>query len=215
MMARELEAKLPLPDPPSLRARLAELNAPPVASFQEENRFFDLPGDSLRLADRALRLRTETPRSDAAPPFSVRHCLTHKGPRLRDTAPGLKAREETETDVASASDTAAVLEALGFELRFRFEKRRDRHIVAGCRVEIDELPEIGFFVEVEGPDPDTIESTLRELGLADSPREALGYLSLLRNHAETHSGPGNPARGSVETFLFGHVRLSGERGGGG
>ena len=185
-MPREIEAKLPLSDPAALRRRLAALGRPLVASFTEDNRFFDRPGDPLRRSDKALRLRTETPRPPGAGPATS--YLTFKGPREPDpAAPGIKSRPETEAGVDDAADAAALLEALGYRQRFRFQKRRDRHeigaAVARCRVEIDELPRLGFFVEVEGPDAPAIEAAIAALGLADAPREPRGYLTLLLDAA--------------------------------
>ncbi|BAM02685.1 class IV adenylate cyclase [Phycisphaera mikurensis] len=198
-MPIETEAKLPLADPEGLRRRLAALDAPLAAAFTEDNRFFDLPGDRLRGADRALRLRTETPRAGSPHAGPPRHVLCHKGPRLPGAggaADGLKRRPEHEIVVADADGAAAFLAALGYAPRFRFEKRRDRHRLGGCVVEIDELPGLGFFVEVEGPDPDAVEATLARLGLRDAPREPRGYLALLIEGGRC--GPGDPP-----TFRFG------------
>lgn len=185
----EREVKLPLSDPDALRARLAALGSPRVAFFREENRFFDLPGDPLRAAGSALRLRTETPLpapgADAGGVGGAegaggpaRHYLTFKGPRV-PAAAGVKAREEVEADVADPGDAAALLRALGHRLRFVFEKRRERHRLGPCVVELDELPGLGFFVEVEGPGEAEIEAALRRLGLEGAPRCPEGYLSLL------------------------------------
>ncbi len=200
-MPREIEAKLPLPAPVALRGRLAALGCPLVASFTEDNRFFDRPGDPLRRADTALRLRTETPRSATAGPATS--YLTFKGPREPDpAAPGIKSRPETQAGVTDPADTAALFAALGYRQRFRFQKRRDRHEIgepdARCRVEIDELPGLGFFVEVEGPDAPAIEAALSLLGLADAPREPRGYLALLLDAA----GPTHPDGRDGPSFLF-------------
>ena len=39
----------------------------------------------------------------------------------------------------------------------------------GCLVELDELPDIGAFVEVEGPDEKTVFAVSESLGLAGEP----------------------------------------------
>lgn len=194
-MPRELEAKLPLADPAALRARLAELGSPPAERFTENNRFFDLPGEPLGRSEQALRLRTQTPwppPGQRVPGGPERHWLTHKGPREGAAGAGLKCREETEAEVADAGEAAAVFKALGYRQRFRFEKRRERHLFAGCRVEIDELPGLGFFVEVEGPDAVAIESALTQLGLGRAPREQRGYRTLLLEGAPAAPAPPAP-----------------------
>ena len=198
----EREAKLPLSDPDApriLRARLAALGSPRVAYFWEENRFFDLPGDPLRAADSTLRLRTETPLdgsgADSGEP--PRHYLTFKGPRdPAAAAAGQKLREEVEADVTDPGDAAALLRALGHGLRFAFEKRRERHRLGPCTVEIDELPSLGFFVEVEGPGEAEIEAVIREIGLGDAARSPEGYLALLLaggRRSDLEGDPGRPA----------------------
>src|SRR5690606_38713671 len=109
----------------------------------ETNLFFDTPDRSLQSADRGLRLRVN--RNIDTDECSI--VITHKGPR-REGA--FKARQETELRVGDADDAAALLEALGFVRTLTFEKRRERWELDGCGVELDELPRIGSFVEIEG-----------------------------------------------------------------
>ena len=203
-MSTETEAKLALPDPAALAARLAALGAPRVARFREDNRFFDRPGDPLRVAGSVLRLRTETPWGDAGPAGPTggppRHVLCFKGPRDAATAAlGVKQREEVEAVVADADDAAALLVALGYARRFRFQKLRERHRLGPCVVEIDRVPGLGPHLEVEGPDADAVEDTLRRLGLAKAPREPRGYLTLLLEEGRA-SNPPDAAEGPE--FLF-------------
>ena len=76
-----------------------------------------------------------------------RAILTYKGPAR--FAGGVKMREERETAVSDPDEMEAILAALGFERRFRYEKRREEWTLEGCAVALDETP-IGNFVEVEG-----------------------------------------------------------------
>ena len=91
-----------------------------------------------------LRLRTN---HDSATGTET-HIITWKGPRQ----PGaLKSREEVELTVTDPADAALLLEKLGYVKVLTFEKRRQSWQLGGCKVELDELPLLGSFVEVEGP----------------------------------------------------------------
>ncbi|MHC5103080.1 MAG: hypothetical protein ACYSOQ_06655 [Planctomycetota bacterium] len=48
-----------------------------------------------------------------------------------------------------------------------------------CEVCLDELPELGCFVEVEGPDEETISSVLRKLSLHNEPHITKSYASMM------------------------------------
>ena len=85
-----------------------------------------------------------------------------------------------------ATDDAAqaLLEALGYAPVLTFEKRRRRWQFEGCLVEIDTLPLIGSFVEIEGPSSQQVMDARRRLGLDGAPLIARSYLGLLKDHLE-------------------------------
>ena len=87
--------------------------------------------------------------------------LTYKGPAR--FAGGVKTREERETGVSDPEETEAILIALGWTRRFRYEKKREEWTLEGCAVALDQTP-IGNFVEVEG-DPPGIRRAVVALGL--------------------------------------------------
>ena len=51
--------------------------------------------------------------------------------------------------------------------------------VDGCEVCLDELPRLGTFVEVEGPDEDAITGVLEKLDLQNEPHITQSYASML------------------------------------
>lgn len=171
-MAVEIEAKMRLEDRPALEARLQEAGGQRVAELVEVNTFFDTPGGDLRAGDQGLRVRLERTADGA----SQRAIITHKGPRAQGR---LKTRQETEVDVADARAAAELLAALGFVRVVSFEKRRQRWKLEGCNVEIDALPFLGEFVEIEGPSEKTIMAVRETLGLGDSPVISASYISML------------------------------------
>ena len=148
----EIEIKLPCANLGAARKKLLGLGATGRAPLHfESNVLYDDSAGGLAESGRALRLRRA---GEAA-------FLTFKGPaRFED---GVKIREERETGVSDPEETAAILAALGFAPRFRYEKRREDWPIEGCAVALDETP-IGNFVEVEGAPPD-IRRVVLALGL--------------------------------------------------
>ncbi len=171
-MPVEIEAKMAVA---SVRARaptLKRLGATGGALTLETNVFFDISDRALLKAGSGLRLRTNR---DAATGRET-HVITHKGPLL----PGaVKNREETELTVDNAADAAALLARLGFGKTLSFQKRRESWKLGPCKIELDEVPHLGWFVEVEGPDESTVLKTREQLGLADRPITKTSYIGML------------------------------------
>ena len=77
---------------------------------------------------------------------------------------------------------------LGYQHVLSFEKRRIRYELDGCNVEMDELPIIGRFVEIEGSSEEAVIAVRTKLGLADEPIIRSSYIAMLKTHQqETHS----------------------------
>jgi adenylate cyclase class 2 len=181
-MAMEIEAKFRLHDPQALRERLAALGAAPLGRVLEHNTFFDTDELTLRTGDRGLRLRLIEP--DSGPPRAL---LTYKGPRQ---AGPFKARQEEQTEVASAEAARAILAAMGYAPRLFFQKLRESFRLGPARVELDELPELGHFLEIEAPSPEDIEAARHALGFDNEPVLHESYTGMI---AQRLSGRGGPA----------------------
>lgn len=179
-MAVEIEAKMKLADREAMIQRLQAAGGAMVEELFETNVFFDTADGLLRNSDSGLRVRSEDNVND---PAASRVVVTHKGPRL----PGpIKQRAETEMDVLDPDDAAALLTALGFAEQIRFEKRRQRWRLDDCTIELDELPHIGQFIEIEGPGEESVMKVRRKLGLADEPMIREGYASMVWTFLTTH-----------------------------
>ena len=156
----EIEIKLPANDLDAVRARLRESGATLEAAEHEEvDDLYDDRERRLSASGRALRLRRT----------GDRVILTYKGPARYQA--GAKIREERESGVSDAVELAAILERLGYERRFRYEKRREEWSWEGCVIALDATP-IGTFVEIEG-EPAAIRHVVAQLGL--DPSEAIPY----------------------------------------
>jgi len=177
-MGVEIEAKLKVDDHDAVRARLTKLGAARITRTLETNTFFDAPDALLRKSDRGLRVRQNHDLErghDSA-------VITFKGPRQ----PGaVKKRMEIETTVGDAATASELFRALGFQPTLSFEKLRESWQLAGCHIELDELPHLGKFVEIEGPDETTVLSVRRDLGLADHPAIQQSYISMLAHEAKS------------------------------
>ncbi|MFK7788195.1 MAG: class IV adenylate cyclase [Phycisphaeraceae bacterium] len=183
-MAVEIEAKMRLHNPDALIARLEELGATLKDKLSETNSYFDTPLGSLKSTDQGLRTRVEVANA-GSPDQTITTRITHKGPR---TMGQLKSRLESELDVDNARDAAVLLGALGYQHVLSFEKRRVRYLLDDCLVELDELPVIGRFVEIEGNSEAAVIAVREKLGLADEPIIRSSYIAMLKTHQqESHS----------------------------
>jgi len=178
-MAIEIEAKLRVESHGPVRSALRGAGAALIGSVLEWNQIYDRADGSLRRAGFGLRLRTMNPLGSGES-LTV---LTVKGPRL----PGpLKSREEREVVVSDAETAAGMLQMLGYVPILRYEKRRESWSLGECRIELDEPPRIGLFVEIEGPDEPSIGRVQDSLGLGHLQHTAASYVRLLRTYCDEH-----------------------------
>ena len=127
--------------------------------------------------------------------------LTFKGP----VSPGaVKAREEIETEAASASALLAICDALGFRPAFRYEKYREEFTCPGVVIAVDDTP-IGVFVEVEG-DEAAIHTLAARLGFSPADFVTASYRALFMASASAAAGaadmifPGSPGAPSASSL---------------
>ncbi|MFB6280915.1 MAG: class IV adenylate cyclase [Haloferacaceae archaeon] len=171
----EVELKVPAAHGP-VRDRLEAAGATALAETVQRDTYYDAPHRDFAETDEALRVRRT---DDGAR-------LTYKGPLVEDAG---KTRREHETAVADADETAAVLEGLGFEPAATVEKRREAWRLDGYEVVLDDVTDLGQYVEVERAVPESgidpayrgAEQVLRELGLDPADAIRTSYLGLLLN----------------------------------
>jgi len=178
-MPIEIEAKMKVPDHASVRAMLKEAGATKSGEFLETNTFFDTEDRSLLAADRGLRIRQNRNTGSGREEF----ILTLKGPRLHGQ---LKSREETEVTVGDVRMMTSVLEQLGFRVVLSFEKKRESWLLNGCHVELDEVPHLGTYVEIEGPGEEKVMNVREQLRLSDRPLVKASYIALLMTYLQEH-----------------------------
>ncbi len=176
-MAVEIEAKMKVDDLGTLRQRLEAGGASRVGEYLERNVFFDTEDRSLLAADQGLRLRQTQNMGTGERSYT----MTFKGPRQHGQ---LKSREENETTVGDFKEASALLESLGFIRILSFEKRRQTWAFGGCKVELDELPYLGSYVEIEGPKDDVVLKVRETLQLNERPLVKASYVAMLLTHLQ-------------------------------
>lgn len=176
-MPVEIEAKMKVGSFERVLAVLREHQARPLGEHIETDSFFDTADRRLLAADRGLRLRValnlETNKSEAL--------LTHKGPVGHGP---LKKRQETQTVLANPEAMAKILEQLGFMQWLKYQKRRQSWELDSCRVELDEIPHLGKFVEIEGPADEVVMKCREKLGLSSQTLIKASYVAMLTAHLQ-------------------------------
>ena len=177
-MPLEVEAKLKVDDHTAVRERLRAMGASCFGQVTETNRIFDSADRTLLAGGRGLRVRASVTADGR-----TLGTLTYKGP-LR---PGdLKSRDEIETRLEDPHAAAAILTALGFVEAVCFEKRRETWQLGGCHVDLDEVPHLGCYVEIEGSDEPAIRRVQADLGLAHLAHIPSSYIALLVKHCRAN-----------------------------
>jgi adenylate cyclase class 2 len=146
--ATEVEAKFILRHLADIRKRVLSAGGHLLTPRTlERNLRFDTPEGDLSTTLQVLRLRQDS-----------RITLTYK--RSQST----EERTEIELEVDDFHSAKALLQALGFQIVFIYEKYRETFALDPTHVMLDELP-FGCFVEVEGPTLEAVALTAATLGL--------------------------------------------------
>ncbi len=183
-MSLELESKIAVASHDPLREKLRAAGAAPHGRVLETNRLFDNADQAIFRARCGLRVRSATPlAADAPAPPAI---FTFKGPQVEDPLrrekSAFKRREEIELEISDADGMSRLLEALGYTPWLIYEKRRESWTLGPCKIELDELPQLGLYVEVEGPGDAAIRAALAALGLADQSSITHSYPALIAQH---------------------------------
>ena len=109
--------------------------------------------------------------------------VTYKGAKIRKF--GLKAREELNTAVESGEVFEKMLDRLGFTKTTEVNKWRENYRFSDAAISLDEVDELGTFVEIEIMAEDEnsnvavlIQRIAKEIGVSGEPILA-SYLELL------------------------------------
>ncbi len=169
-MCTEIEAKLKVDSLPEIEHKLAELGAEFLGEQLQTDYHFDDANATLTKTDRCLRLRKQMVGK------SESFFLTYKGAKEKSN---FKKRQEIEFEIKDADSACKLLSSLGYEQALIIEKKRRLWQLGNCEVALDQLPLLGDFVEIEGPDEEKIATVQESLGLTDLPHITESYASLV------------------------------------
>jgi adenylate cyclase class 2 len=164
----EVKIKVQLLDPLRTKIKLLPAALEAARGF-ERNIVFDTSQNKLRKQGILLRLRQQ----------GLRTILTMKMPVRENSV--YKVREETEVEVSDFASMEKVMQAIGFQIFFIYEKYREVFNALGTLIMIDETP-IGNFIEIEGS-PDRIDAVAAHLGFTTADYITDSYYQLF-----LHSG---------------------------
>ena len=173
-MPVEIEAKFRLVDPEAMRKKLAEAGAESLGTTTQCDTYYDTPDGTLLRSDQGFRIRIEQAANEKRQVL-----LTHKGPRRNGD---IKIRSETEQIFASAESADAALESMGLEPCLSLQKRRESYRLGKATIALDELPQLGFFLEIEADSEAAVQQARKALGLADEPLVVATYAELVADH---------------------------------
>ena len=174
-MCTEIEAKLKVDSLSEVEHKLGDLGARFLGEQLQTDYFFDDVNATLINADKCLRLRKQMVEK------SESYFLTYKGAKEKSN---LKRRQEIESEINDADSIYKLLLALGYEQVLIVEKKRRLWQLGSCEVALDQLPLLGDFVEIEGPNEEEITNVQNSLGLTDLPHISKSYASLLKEHLQ-------------------------------
>jgi adenylate cyclase, class 2 len=169
-MGMEIEAKLKVESLAEVERRLKDVKAEFVAQQHQRDVYYDDPLRALEGGDRCLRLRYQ--RIGDLEEFF----LTHKGPKQKDD---FKKREEIEVSVGDGQALDRLLTSVGFRQALVVTKTRRVWRMGGCLVALDEVADLGTFVEIEGPHDKAIKAVQKGLGLDGLSHVLKGYASMM------------------------------------
>ncbi|MEE9370226.1 MAG: class IV adenylate cyclase [Sedimentisphaerales bacterium] len=175
-MCTEIETKLKVDSLPEIEHKLDELGAKFLGEQLQTDYFFDDINATLTKTDRCLRLRRQKVGK------SESFFLTYKGTKEKSN---LKKRQEIESEITDANSVHKLLLALGYEQVLIVEKKRRLWQFDNCEVALDQLPLLGEFVEIEGPNEEKIVAVQNTLGLTGLPHILKSYASLLKETTPT------------------------------
>ncbi len=133
----EVESKYRSPGNDKVEKTLIRLGAKKTSEGVMEDVYFSHPSRDFGKTDEALRLRKSQDQVE----------LTYKGPRMHTQ--NTKAREEITLRTDNPLAVQRIIERLGFRESYNVRKRRVSYLLDKLRVDVDDVDELGEFVELE------------------------------------------------------------------
>lgn len=176
----EVEQKYQLPDPLMLKSSLREKDAKKLGSERQVDVYYNAPHRNFLAAANIsewLRIRTE---EDGKTSINYKHWLPLKA-KIKTHC------DEYESAVQDGEALRKLFEALDFKKLITVDKQREEWSLDDIVIAIDEVKQLGWFVEFEYKGDATsveqahyhIEKTIAKLGVTLGERNHIGYPYLL------------------------------------
>ena len=169
-MCTEIEAKLKVDSLQAITERLTEFGAEFLAEQMQTDYYLDSADTALTKTDSCLRLRQQYTGGEK------KIILTYKAAKEKAC---FKKRQEIELEITDADSAFKLFSALGYVETLVFEKKRQLWRLNDCLIALDQLPLLGYFVEIEGPAEKKIADIQTKLKLADLPHIQKSYAALI------------------------------------
>ena len=164
-MSIETEIKIKLEDPEKIRQKILLLGAKGLVKNGEFDIYFDTEIEGSRKGIFVKRLRLQGDKAT----------LCYKGPRKIDGI--TKERLEIEDFVQDFEKMREILRAWGHKEGEKTEKIRETFEYKDCKILIDKLPFLGFWLEIEGEKEKILEIAKGlELDLAKTEKRHYGEI---------------------------------------
>ena len=172
---KEIEIKILGIDRKAVEERLVRLGAKKILDGEIHALYYDFADAALKNSGCALRLRLEGAKSV----LCLKKFVESKEAKIR---------EEHELEVSDFNTMKYLLEGLGLKVWLEMKKHRTSYELRGVHVEIDEYHDaynyIPGFLEIEGPDIETIYACAKLLGFTENDCKPWDILQV----AEYYSG---------------------------
>ena len=183
----EVELKIRISDRSDIEKRLAKQGAQEIKSQTQFDLYLDRSFSSFSKTDEALRIRKRLPIETGTEniPITGPVEITYKGPKLDKFS---KTRLEYTIPFEDAQSIIQLFEHLGFTSRLTVIKKRVYYKIGDNVISIDDVKNLGLFVEIEQVVTSKSEITSareklfdmsRSLGLDPSTSIISSYLELL------------------------------------
>ncbi|MDP3105499.1 MAG: class IV adenylate cyclase [Candidatus Methanoperedens sp.] len=171
----EVEVKARVKDPKLVERSIVALGASPIGIETQADTYYSAPYRDFAKTDEALRIRVQ----------DDKYFLTYKGPKM-DTVS--KTRREYEVEVNDANCLGNILSSLSFNPVATIVKRRKKYRLGDFIISLDEVRNLGDFMEVEisirdsKPYEEKVESIFRlfeKLGINRDESIRKSYLEMI------------------------------------
>ena len=166
----EIEAKLKVDSLESVAEKLRRSGAEFISEQLQKDYYYDDLNSKFVKSDSCLRIRQQRDNG------GERIFLAYKGPKHKSN---FKKRAEIEIEVSDIEKTHKLLSALGYKESIVVEKKRNLWRLRDCFVALDDVSDLGSFVEIEGSDDKKIAEVQKRLGLENLQHISKSYAELL------------------------------------